>query len=178
MARERRLILRNVRERAMKLALAPRTIVHRRDPSHAGPRHRGEHGHFQRRQRRAARSTPGRGSRSFGLHPTSCRRRVFTSRRRSRTTTTGKTSPAHSKRSAPTGEPPRFSPAWTGRRWSKQGRCSEIFLRFSASTPPSAEPSALGNPSREARYWPGEDPIGRQVTMEWGADDQPGPYGG
>jgi putative ABC transport system permease protein len=24
------------------------------------------------------------------------------------------------------------------------------------------------------RYWPGEDPIGKQVTMEWDADDQPG----
>ena len=28
------------------------------------------------------------------------------------------------------------------------------------------------------RYWPGEDPIGRRVTMEWDMDDQPGPTDG
>ena len=35
-------------------------------------------------------------------------------------------------------------------------------------------PVAIVDESLAERYWPGEDPIGKQVTMEWDMDDQPG----
>ena len=49
---------------------------------------------------------------------------------------------------------------------------------FTMADDGSSPPVAVVDETLAERYWPGEDPIGKQVTMEWDADDQPGPSQG
>ena len=44
---------------------------------------------------------------------------------------------------------------------------------FTMADDASSPPVAVVDETLAERYWPGDDPIGRQVTMEWDADDQP-----
>ena len=45
---------------------------------------------------------------------------------------------------------------------------------FTPGDDASSLPVAVVDESLADRYWPGEDPIGKQVTMEWDMDDEPG----
>ena len=45
---------------------------------------------------------------------------------------------------------------------------------FTRADDASNTPVAVVDETLAERYWPGEDPIGKRVTMEWDADDQPG----
>ena len=45
---------------------------------------------------------------------------------------------------------------------------------FTLADDASSPPVAVVDESLAERYWPGEDPIGKQVTMEWESDDVPG----
>lgn len=45
---------------------------------------------------------------------------------------------------------------------------------FTPADDASSSPVAVVDESLADRYWPGEDPIGKQVTMEWDMDDEPG----
>ena len=49
---------------------------------------------------------------------------------------------------------------------------------FTLADDASSPPVAVVDETLAERYWPDEDPIGRQVTMEWDSDDQLGPSEG